>query len=617
MAAISDTLQHVVNDRYQIGREIGRGGMATVYLARDLRHDRDVALKVLDPELMASLGEERFLREIRLIARLQHPNILPLHDSGKADGLLYYVTPFVSGDTLRARLVAGRTLPVDEALRLTTEVASALDYAHRQGIVHRDIKPENILLQDSHAMLADFGIARALASAGEQSLTRTGLALGTVAYMSPEQAAGEREIDGRSDLYSLACVLYEMLVGEPPFTGPNAQAVMARRFAEPPPSVRRLRETLTEQLDRTVVRALARDPADRFQTAGHLIAALATAAGDSTNAPVPRVAPVWSAPKEPLSRNAEAREHFLSARRITLRRNAADLATAADHLARAVALDDEFAAAHALMGAVHMLRADLHEPLESACAAGTAAASRALAIDSRGAMAHATLGLAATLSWKWTTPEASFARAVECEPESPLVHQWHAIYLCARGRASEARQALHHARSLDETNTVVHAAAGMVAYYDRDFAAAISALQRACSLEPSSEHHPLLLATALGASGDTDRAMSCCERAINLAGRVDPLALAVLGCTLAQAGRMTDASEMLAQLRSLALRADVSPFYEAAVSAATGDHAAALAALRRAYAAHDGWLLSLKLHPWLDPLRHTRELTTLITDIGL
>src|SRR2546426_3571302 len=237
MADLSERVRASLAGRYTIERELGRGGMATVYLARDLKHDRPVALKVLRPELAASLGAERFLREIEVTAHLTHPNILPLLDSGRVDECLYYVTPYVEGESLRSRLNREKQLPVDEALRLATEVAGALDYAHRHQIVHRDIKPENILLEDGQAVVADFGIARALHAAEGGNLTETGLALGTAAYMSPEQATGE-QVDGRSDIYSLGCVLYEMLAGIPPHTGPTAPAIIAQRFSQPTPQRR-------------------------------------------------------------------------------------------------------------------------------------------------------------------------------------------------------------------------------------------------------------------------------------------------------------------------------------------------------------------------------------------
>jgi eukaryotic-like serine/threonine-protein kinase len=283
------SLAAALRDRYALERELGRGGMATVYLARDLRHNRRVAVKVLHPDLARSLGSERFLREIEFAARLQHPHILPLFDSGTADGFLYYVMPYVEGESLRDRLNRERLLPVDAALQIAGEAAAALDYAHRQGVVHRDIKPENLLLSEDHCLVADFGIARALDTAAEERLTETGLSLGTPAYMSPEQGAGERAVDGRSDLYSLGCVVYEMLAGEPPFTGPSAQAIVARRMVEPPRSIRVVRDTVPESVEHAVQRALARVPADRFASAAEFAAALvAPTRPTSPVAPRPR-----------------------------------------------------------------------------------------------------------------------------------------------------------------------------------------------------------------------------------------------------------------------------------------------------------------------------------------
>src|SRR2546430_799063 len=273
MADLLERVRASLAGRYTIERELGRGGMATVYLARDLKHDRLVALKVLRPELAASLGADRFLREIQVTAHLTRPNILPLLDSGRADEFLYYVTPYVEGESLRSRLERERQLPVDEAVRLAAAVAGALDYAHRHQIIHRDIKPENILLEDGQAVVADFGIARALHAAESAKLTETGVAVGTVAYMSPEQATGE-EFDGRSDIYSLGCVLYEMLAGEPPFTGPTAQVVTARRLAGSVPSLHAVRDSVPRQIEQAIGKALAKLPADRFATAAEFADAL-------------------------------------------------------------------------------------------------------------------------------------------------------------------------------------------------------------------------------------------------------------------------------------------------------------------------------------------------------
>jgi dienelactone hydrolase len=274
---LAERLKAALSGRYTLERELGRGGMATVYLAHDLKHERQVAVKALHPELTAYLGAERFLREIRIAARLTHPHILPLHDSGEAGGVLFYVMPFVEGESLRDLLRRVKQLPVDQALRITREVADALMYAHGHDVVHRDIKPENILLEAEHAVVADFGIARAIGAAGGEKLTETGLAVGTPAYMSPEQAAGGSDVDGRSDLYSLGCVLYEMLAGQPPFTGPTAESVVRQHLMAESPNVTRLRPAVPPRLESALKRAMAKTPADRFNSTGEFAEALAAA----------------------------------------------------------------------------------------------------------------------------------------------------------------------------------------------------------------------------------------------------------------------------------------------------------------------------------------------------
>jgi Tol biopolymer transport system component/tRNA A-37 threonylcarbamoyl transferase component Bud32 len=274
-------LQNALADRYRIARELGQGGMATVYLAEDLKHDRKVAIKVLRPELAAIIGAERFLREIKTIATLQHPHILGLIDSGEADGTAYYVMPYVEGESLRDRLEREKQLPIPDAIRLATEVASALDYAHRHGVIHRDIKPENILLHDGSALVADFGIALAVASAGSVRMTETGMSLGTPRYMSPEQAMGEREITARSDIYALGCVTYEMLSGDPPFTGSTAQAIIAKVMTEKPASLQKQRERVSDEVEDAVFTALEKLPADRYASAAQFAEALRGAPGTS------------------------------------------------------------------------------------------------------------------------------------------------------------------------------------------------------------------------------------------------------------------------------------------------------------------------------------------------
>ncbi len=277
MADLLDSLREALADRYAVERELGRGGMATVFLAEDRKHRRSVAIKVLHAELAAALGAERFLREIDIAARLQHPHILPLYDSGSAAGFLYYVMPYVEGESLRDRLTREKQLAFEDALRIATEVAGALAYAHSRGVVHRDIKPENIMLSGGTAVVADFGIARAVTAAGEgKQLTQTGTIIGTPAYMSPEQSTGASEIDGRSDEYSLACVVYEMLVGEPPFTGPTAQAIIARHSLDmvSPPSI--VRATIPDAVEGAILRALSKVPADRYPTTALFAEALNT-----------------------------------------------------------------------------------------------------------------------------------------------------------------------------------------------------------------------------------------------------------------------------------------------------------------------------------------------------
>ena len=269
-----DRLEKALSDKYDIQRELGRGGMATVYLAQDRKHDRAVALKVLHPELSSSLGPDRFLREIKVAARLNHPHILPLHDSGEASGFLYYVMPYVEGESLRSRLNRLGKLPLDEALYLARGIAGALDYAHRQRVVHRDIKPENVMLHEGEAMVMDFGIAKAVSVASGDTLTQAGMMVGTPAYVSPEQAAGEGDIDGRSDQYSLACMLFEVLSGKKAFTGTTAQSILSKRFTEPVPSLRTVEPSVPDEINEAVGRAMSKEPGERYMTSGEFAKAL-------------------------------------------------------------------------------------------------------------------------------------------------------------------------------------------------------------------------------------------------------------------------------------------------------------------------------------------------------
>jgi tetratricopeptide (TPR) repeat protein/tRNA A-37 threonylcarbamoyl transferase component Bud32 len=619
-----------VAGRYEIDREIGQGAFATVYLARDLRHERRVAFKVLNADPDSETSELRFLREIRLLARLQHPNILPLIDSGHVGTTLYYVMPYVSGETLRGRMNRERQLPLDAAVEIARAVADGLVHAHGQGVIHRDIKPENILLSAGHPIIADFGVARALDVAGVRQLTRTGLGSpGTPAYMSPEQMLAAQEVDARSDLYSLGCVLYEMLTGRPPFAGKEG---FVKRFTEPPPMPSAIRRDVPQELDAVIGKVMAREPADRYSSAADLARALlpsrasgAPAAAEA--APSKRAAAADGRPDNgarpvhavarPLSENDEARDSYLIARRIIQRRERSELGIAERELLRAVTLDPAFARAHVLLGVLHLLRADLDEPIEAALREGVNAAKRAIEQDAQLGEAHAVMGFAATLAWEWSAAADAFAKAITYGGDSTIVHHWYAINQCARGNLDAARRSLARAIELDAENASLHAAAGMVATYQRDAACALRCHLRACELDPASPLFVTLLGMAESMAEDTDAALLTCTRAVELAGRVDPMMLACRGWTLARAGRRDDARAERESLFALEQRYDISPFYRAALSASVGETEDAIAALRRAHDRCDGWLLALAVHPWMDPLRTTKEYAELVTTIGL
>ena len=472
MPDLLERLRAVLKGRYAVESEIGRGGMATVYLAEDLKHRRKVAIKVLHPELTATLGSERFLQEIEIVAGLQHPHILPLYDSGEADGLLYYVMPYATGESLRHRLDRERQLAVDESVRITVEVADALDYAHRQGVVHRDIKPGNILLSEGHAVIADFGIARAVEVARRERLTSTGLGVGTPLYSSPEQATAQETLDGRTDIYSLACVLYEMLAGEPPLTGATPQMIQARRLAETPTALQSVRDTVPPALDQVVARALARVPADRWSTAAKFGSALESASHAlATGEPAPggsgayavssssiasvggrrrtarsmlaaalAVAAVIAGyvllgrPDDPEPPSVATAADRMQARQLYLRGDAAwsaawdnmeqrqqQLLQAAAQFDSATRLDPEnadawagLAVAYAWMGVVQSLPGDSVFPLVEE------PALRAIALDSSSARAYGALAYKHwVFDWKWQEAYEAFMTAVRLDPQNP------------------------------------------------------------------------------------------------------------------------------------------------------------------------------------------------------
>ena len=468
MSDLLERLQSALEDRYEIESEIGRGGMATVYLAEDLKHSRKVAIKVLHPELTATIGSDRFLQEIEIVAGLQHPHILPLYDSGESGGFLFYVMPFVKGESLRARMDRERQLPVDRATRLAAEVADALDHAHRQGVVHRDVKPGNILLSEGHAVLADFGIARAVRVARENRMTGSGMGLGTPLYASPEQAAGDEILDGRSDIYSLGCVLYEMLAGEVPLAGGTARSIQARRLSYTPTSLLGLRDTVLPDLDAAVLKALSPIPADRWETAGEFRDALEatrrgtspveTSAGrrrperspaTSRHHPVP-----WAAAAVVLAvvgiglasllslgdSQAPSAEDRMEARVLVndasgALRQARDGAgeeapslflEALEKYERAAALDPQLAEAQAGLAKTYVwLGVGGVWPRQEAYPPAEAAAVRALELDSLSPDVRRAVGMKHWLfDWAWEDAYGDFVRAIQLGPDHADIDQW-------------------------------------------------------------------------------------------------------------------------------------------------------------------------------------------------
>jgi serine/threonine-protein kinase len=485
-----EQLQESLRDKFHIEREIARGGMATVYLARDLRHDRDVALKVMHREVALALGRERFLREIKLTAKLSHPNILTVHDSGEAADYLWYVMPYVEGETLRQHLDANGPLPVNEAVRLACEAAEAIGYAHSLGIIHRDIKPENILLSRGHAVIADFGIARAIDVARDDHMTATGTALGTTAYMSPEQALGEN-IDARSDVWALGCILYEMLGGQPPF-GSGGREVLTRALTGRPSPLRNARPDVPQGLEQIVNTALARKPADRFNTASELAATLdeyRTGAGAAVSAKPKRIS--WF---------AVAAGTAIVAAIITIvmmsQRDTRTVAPERVSAARAVKLSSDSAANEFY----RLGNAQLARRTEAGVDRAIALFTNAIARDSTFAPAWAGLARAANFAFTWafnvggmsrdslvTLAVSASERAVELDPEDP--GSW-----LVKGRVSKlvdpaelgpALASVRKSIALDSTNADAWFDLGTIRQELLDDAGALEAWRRAADLNPS------------------------------------------------------------------------------------------------------------------------------------
>jgi tetratricopeptide (TPR) repeat protein/tRNA A-37 threonylcarbamoyl transferase component Bud32 len=531
VAIDTDRLKAALASRYAIEREIGRGGMAVVYKATDLKHHRDVAVKVLLPELSASLGGERFLREIDTVAKLNHPHILALYDSGEADGFLFYVMPFVDGESLQELMDRDGALSIDDALQIGREVADALGYAHRSGVVHRDIKPANILLSEGHAVVADFGIARAVSEAANDRITRTGMILGSPIYMSPEQVSGDAELDGRSDIYSLGCMIYEMIAGEPPFGGTSLQSILARRMIEEPAPLSSVREGTPSGVEEAVIRALALRPADRYAEAtefasvlrrlehaggagprsgsdravrialGVILVAVVVAGGlavaswadrERNAAGTRELAPGFQQPSAgalPVQQGGlEISDLYLQGRTLLERRGAA-LRQAIPLFEAAIARDSTFAPAWAGLAEAYGLLPYYSDRADAAVwrhslARAEETSRRALVLDPDLPEAHLALANALRDRRQWEEAEPVYRRALELNPRYAEAHQQLAELLAGTGLSGEALDEARTAVRLDPGVPVRLNAYGAALALEGRYAEAIEQLERAVELDP-------------------------------------------------------------------------------------------------------------------------------------
>jgi serine/threonine protein kinase/Tfp pilus assembly protein PilF len=650
-------LATALQDRYRLDRELGQGGMATVYLAHDLRNNRPVALKLLRPELAAILGAERFLKEIETTANLQHPHILPLFDSGAAHpshpersegslSFLYYVMPYVDGESLRDRLTREKQLPIDEALRLATEIAGALDYAHQQGVIHRDIKPENILLSRGHALVADFGIALAVREAGGARLTETGLSVGTPQYMSPEQATAERQLDARSDIYSLGAVLYEMLAGEPPFTGATGQAVIAKLMTERPTRLRIVRATVPDAVDDAVARALAKVPADRFPTAAAFAAALREGQQSAASRSAPHIpsrrfallvltllivlgAIAWRVivggrrGRDPdLVALTQHASHSYG------RRTSAGVNEAIREFNAAVQRDSTYAAAWAGLAKAYARAYERYFPVpgvtrDSTLQLAVAAADRAMTSDSGDAQAWLARGIASRVLDPTDVEPTLQSVRHSLLLDSTVAEAWHylAIALAEHGDLDDAMKQWHRAIRVDPNYSMAIAFLGLGHYWRDQFDSAGVWADSAVALDPT-----FILARSTAGyvdieRGEYTRAAAAFDAARRLTGDGDvEAANALAGSALmaARAGRSQEARSLVQRAESLATAYKPVPLHTAVYIAQAhlglGEVDRALAWLTRYQPSRDlHFQLHLRCDPPLDPLRGDPRFQSLLT----
>jgi serine/threonine-protein kinase len=743
MTKATGRLQAALAGRYAILQELGRGGMSAVYLAEDRKHQRKVALKILRPEIAMTVGKDRFLREIGIAARLSHPHIMPVYDSGEAEGLLYYVMPHVEGESLRDRLEREERMEVEEALQITREVASALGYAHRHHVVHRDIKPANILLSGGHAVVTDFGVARAIGGARSESITEPGIAVGTPTYMSPEQASGEVALDGRSDIYGLGCVLFEMLVGEPPYTGPSTRAVILKCFGEPVPSARDRRNSVPPHVDAALLCALAKAPGERFDTAEgfaqalvaptmaagapmtptsiavlpfvnlsmdpeneyfsdgiteEIINALAHLPGLSVAArtssfaykgrsPTPgevreelgvdavlegsvrksgnriRITAqlinaadgyhLWSerydremedvfaiqeeiataiattlkgrlAAGEPspvvkrYTDNLEAYQLYLKGRYVEKTRRRPGLTRGIEYFEQAIALDPDYALAHAGIADSYTLLAWYRFlPPREAFPRARVAALQALEIDEMLPEAHTSLAsVQFYYDWDWQGAERCLTRALQLNPRDPVALHGYSEYLAARYRLEEALEHITEANRIDPLSLTVNAGLGWIYFFSRDYERAIEQFERTLELDPDYVYLNWFVGQAYLKAGRVGDAIAAFRRGRVVSGGHPGMA-AYLANAHARAGEVKEAQEILQTLHERARESHVPADYLAVVNLGLGRIDETLAWLERACDERALHLVFLGVDPIFDELRADERFTEILGTIGL
>jgi tetratricopeptide (TPR) repeat protein len=590
--------------RYRIERELGRGGMAVVFLVEELKHHRKLALKVLQPGIAFSVGAPRFFQEITFAAQLAHPHILPLHDSGEVDDLLFYVMPYVDGESLRDRLLREGRLPLIDSLTIAREVADAVSYAHGRGVVHRDIKPENILLLAGHAVVADFGIAAAMTAAGGSDLRETGVILGTPAYMSPEQAAGEQVVDVRVDVYALGCVLFEMLTGQPPFSGGSADAILARKLASPAPSVRSIQPMVPESVERTLQRALALAPADRFETARQFAASLTARveeerAGESVT-PSEHVRQRRARVASPQAYGQYLRGNF------HLERGSEDaFRQAIECYQQAIGLDPTFAPAHAAMATAYIELGSWMASLPPSAvrAQATAAALQAVEHDPELAEAHITLARIKHLfDWNWVEADEEFRTGIALNPTATFALIIYSNYLMSAARFEEAAAVAERAISRDPHSPAALEHLGWALEYLGRDAEALCHYRKVQAI--SRDYFNLSLAEFLVKHGEREEASQLVERFERVLGPDgSPTWLALISHLYGKLHRTHDAERIIAALEARAAKRYVPLVPLASAHLGLGRTERALELIERAYDVRDVTLVWLDVRWVLDPLR--------------